>query len=123
MLWVHFLFLFSFRRDYRFVRKNAQPINKAARVFEGGERGPRVSAHVFQLKASLEQHPGALLLHFERASKAKPSRRAKNRRRRSLIRALRPPQTPRKKANPFVFPASPWAVRERVSVRLASGTL
>lgn len=82
-----------------------------------------MNARVFPLKASLEQHPGALLLHFERASKAKRSRRAKNRRRRSLIRALRPPQTPRKKASRFVFSASPWSVHERVSLWCASGTL
>lgn len=59
--------------------------------FEEERKGPRMNAYVFPLKASLEQNPGALLLHFERASKAKQPRRAKNRRRRSLIRALRPP--------------------------------
>lgn len=67
-----------------------------------------MNAQAFPHKARLEQHPGALLLHSERASKAKQSRGAKNRCRRSLIRALRPPQTPRKKIKPLrILLASP----------------
>lgn len=108
------------------ARKNARPLNEAV-CLEGERGGARGAADecscVFPLKAGLEQHPGALLLHFERASKAKQSRRAKNRRRRSLIRTPRPPQTPGKKSSRFVFSASPGSVRERVSVQSASGTL
>lgn len=60
------------------VRKSAWQINKAV-CAEREREGPRMNAQALPHKARLEQHPGALLLHSERASKAKQSRGAKNR--------------------------------------------